>query len=144
MLAKVLHDTGRVASSTHNSIFVHPTFYTVICPELHRIHNAQVYYNPDNQLLTSYLYQIQNYNPHPLHCNSCLHNSNPHMALTRAKPLTNLLTRLLSNQPWKKHSSKLLTVLSRPICQVKSSSGNQTHSMVPTPTSFVLSSFSAN
>src|SRR6266481_7076834 len=104
----------------------------------------QVYYNLDNQLPTSYPYQIQNYNPHHLHRNLCLHNPNLHMALTRAKPLTNLLTRLLSNQPRKKHSSKPLTVLSRPICQVKSSSRNQTHSMVLTPTSFILLSFSAN
>src|SRR6266481_8944121 len=129
---------SQVASSTCNSIFVHPTFYVVICPELHRIHNVQVYYNLDNQLLTSYPYQIQNYNLHPPHRNSCQHSLNLHMALTRAKPSTNLLTRLLSNQPWKKHSSKPLTVLSRPICQVKSSSGNQTHSTVPTPTSFIL------
>src|SRR6266481_8039103 len=135
---------GRVASSTHNSILIHPTFYIVICPELHRIHNAQVYYNLDNQLPTSYPYQIQNYNLHPPHHNSCLHNLNLHTALTRAKPSTNLPTRLLSNQPQKKHSSKPLTVLSRPTCQVKSSSGNQTHSTVPTPASFVLSSFSAN
>src|SRR6266481_9009134 len=95
-------------------MFVHPTFYVVRCSELRRIHNAQVYYNPDNQLLTSYLYQIQNYNPHPPHHNLCLHNLNLHTALTRAKPLMNLLMRLLSNQPQKKHSSKPLTVLSRP------------------------------
>src|SRR6266481_9111933 len=128
---------GRVASSTCNSIFVHPTFYVVICPELCRIPNAQVYYNPDNQLPIFYPYQIQNYNPHHLHHNLCLHNPNPHTALTRAKPSTNLPMRLLlnltRNLPWKKHLSKPLTVLSRLICQARSISRNQTHSMVPTP-----------
>src|SRR6266481_8963582 len=97
MSFRIPNSSQVVLYTTHNSRFEHPAFFSIICHALHRTHNKQDYYNLVNQLPISYPYQTKNYNPHHLHLYSCPHNPNLHTAPTRAKPLMNLLTRLLTS-----------------------------------------------